>query len=97
MVKQCTLCCIISIVGELHYKKVAHTLSFTKRTYQSNVVLVWMVSRFMDMAMNVNVVLFTSMNMSMVYFIQSVRCMAEKIPVVGDDDLTEVEPGKNIY
>ena len=53
-------------------------------------MMVWMISSLMDMTMHMDMVFFTPVDMTMVDFVQDRGGMAEKIPVVGDDDLIKI-------
>jgi hypothetical protein len=55
-------------------------------------VVVWMVSGLVDMPMHVDMVVFAPMDMSMIDLIKNRGCVAEEIPVMGDDDLVKIQP-----
>lgn len=54
------------------------------------VVMVWMIASLVHVSVYMNVVFFTSVDMAMFYLVQDGGGVAEKVPVMGDNDLIKV-------
>ena len=55
------------------------------------IMLVWMITRYVDMSMYMDVVLVAFVDMSVVNLIKTTGGVAEEVPVMGNDDLIEVK------
>ena len=60
------------------------------------VMMVRVVSCFVHMPVNMNVIFLTPMDMAIVNFVEDGRSMGEKIPVMGDDNLLEFQSLENV-